>query len=147
MYTQEIYLRPKSKDEILKPPSQGSIWKANGAKVRSMCFHTSASSSGEPWDGSSWQWQERGSKAASSKPMCCFQPYFWWHHTMGQHQAYKLLFKPAFPFLFSKRLWRPFTMNKAGFSDAGYIRTDVTLPSFLKVWNSSWATLTSYLLV
>lgn len=53
MYTPEIYLRTKSKNKILKPRSQGSIWKANGANIRSVCFHTSA------WDGSSWKQQER----------------------------------------------------------------------------------------
>lgn len=29
----------------------------------------------------------------------------------------------CFPFLFSKRLQRPLTRNKVGFSDAGYLRT------------------------
>lgn len=60
MYTQEIhYLRTKSKNKILKPLSQGSIWEANGANVRSMHFHNCASSSGGSWDGSSSNGKEK----------------------------------------------------------------------------------------
>lgn len=81
MCTQEIYLRTKSRNKILKPLSQGSIWKANGANASSMRFHISASSSGKPWDDSSCQWQESSRKAASSRPARCFQSYFQQHHT------------------------------------------------------------------
>lgn len=121
--TQEIYLRTKRKNEILKPLSQGSIWKANGANVRSTRFHTSASSSGGPWDGSSWQWQERGSMAAELQACALFSALFSMASHDGPIPRGEATLQSAFPFLFPVRLWRPFITNKAVFSDAGYLRT------------------------
>jgi len=54
--------------------------------------------------GSSWQRQERGSKAASSKPAHYFQPCFQWCHMMGQHQEDKLLFSLLCLFVFQNTL-------------------------------------------
>lgn len=103
MNTREIYyLRTKSKNKILKPSSQGSIWKANRANVRSMHFHIHASSSGGPWDGSSSNGKEKEARQRAPNQWVFSQPYFQWSHTMGQHQEDKLLFSLLSPFCF---LW------------------------------------------
>lgn len=114
MYTPEIYLRTKSKNEILKPWSQGSIWKANRANIRSMCFHTRAC------NGSSWKQQDRGIKAGvlSSNPglqpsmlhPALFSPAS--HNGMGQHQEDKLLLSPPFTSCFPKGFGGPSQQTK-----------------------------------
>lgn len=118
MCAQEIYLRTKSKNKILKPLSQGSIWKANGANASSTRFQISASGSGKPWDDGSCQCK----KAAARQ------------RAPGQHVVSSLIFnsitptpKGLFCLLFHFCFLRGFgglsQQTKQFFSEASYLRT------------------------
>lgn len=78
----------------------------------------------------------------SSAPVRCFQ-LFSMALQDGPAQKGHAALPSAFPFLFSERLWRPFTGTKQVFQmlvtseqSQSISRADVTLSSFLKVWSS-----------
>lgn len=116
VYTPEIYWRTKSKNETLRAPSQGTIWKANGPMAEACVFPYRRFEQWWPWkpDGSSWQQWGGGRKRASSAPARCFQLFSVALQDGPAPKGHAAL-PSAFPFLFSERLWRPFTRTKQVF--------------------------------
>lgn len=108
MYTPEIYLRTKSKNEILKPSSQGTIWKANRpmseACISIPVLQAAAglgslmAAAGNTKEEDARQWAPR---------QCVVSSSFQWHCKMGRHRKDTLLFRLLFPFCFLRGFGGP----------------------------------------
>lgn len=106
MYTPEIYLRTKSKNKILKPRSQGSIWKANGANIRSVSIPVLGMAAA----GNSKREELRQELQASTLFPALFSTAS--HNGMGQHQEDKLLLCPLLTFCFPRGFGGPSQQTK-----------------------------------